>query len=128
MATVGATVTNSQRREDYLFLYRSVLEIISSLYNMRDPSQIDGAVLRLDCIKRYLVNIGDNSETDAIITQLAQIITGLQEERYQYENGEDNLTAARIIRQGRGRPSFDISEETSFFWKMVSKFLSLLNC
>ena len=76
---------------------------------MRDPSQIDGAVLRLDCIKHYLVNIGDNSETDAIITQLAQIITGLQEERYQYENAEDNLTAARIIRQGRGRPSFDIS-------------------
>ena len=45
-----------------------------------------------------------------------QIITGLQEERYQYENVEVRLAAARIIRQGRGRPSFDISEETlSFF-------------
>ena len=76
-----AAVTD--RREHYLFLYRTVVETISSLDNMLDPSQIDGIVLRLDCIKRYLVNIGDDSQTDAIITQLEQVIEGLQEERLQ---------------------------------------------
>ena len=52
----------SGRREDFVFLHRTVLETISALDNMLDPSQIDGVVLRLDCVKRYLVNISDESD------------------------------------------------------------------
>ena len=103
-------------RRDYLFLHRTVLETISSLDNMLDPSQIDSVVLRLDCVKRYLVNISDDSQTDAIITNLEQVIESLQEERQQYENVQGHPMAAKLIKQGRGRPSFDIREETlSFF-------------
>ena len=65
-----------------------VFRLVSSLKGKIHvtPLQIDGIVLRLDCIKRYLVNNGDDSQTDAIITQLEQVIEGLQEERLQYEN------------------------------------------
>ena len=76
------------RREDFLFLHRTMLETISALDNMLDPSQIDGVVLRLDCVKRYLVNISDDSQTNAIISQLQQVIDSLEEERHQYENRE----------------------------------------
>ena len=38
-----------------------------NLDNKLDPSQIDGLVLRLGCIKRHLVNISDDPRTDAII-------------------------------------------------------------
>ena len=40
----------SARREDYLFLHRTVLKSISILDNMLDPSQIDGVVVRLDWV------------------------------------------------------------------------------
>ena len=82
---------------------------------MSDPSQIDGIVLRLDCIKRYLVNIGDDSQTDAIITQLEQVIEGLQEERFQYENREGHPMAVQLVKQRRGQPSFGIRDETLSF-------------
>lgn len=105
----------SGRREEFLFLHRTVLETISGLDNMLDPSQIDGVVLRLDCAKRYLVNISDDSQTDGIISQLQQVIDSLEEERHQYENREGHPMAAKLIKQTRGRPSFDIREETLTF-------------
>ena len=108
-------VAASGRQEDFLFLHRTVLETISALDNMLDPSQIDGAVLRLDCVKRYLVNISDDSQTDAIISQLQQVIDRLEEERHQYENGEGHPMAAKLSKQTREQSSFDIREETLTF-------------
>ena len=106
----------SGRREDFLFLHRTVLETISALDKMLDPSQIDGVVLRLDCVKRYLVNISDDSQTtDAIISQLQQVIDSLGEERHQYENREGHPMAAKLSKRTRGRPSFDIRKETLTF-------------
>ena len=102
----------TERREQYLYLHRTVVENISRLDSLLDPSQIDGVLLRLDCIKRYLVNINDDAQTDSIITQLNQVIGSLQEERNQHENVEAHPLAAKLVKQGRGRPRFDIKEET----------------
>ena len=76
----------SRNGDSTVFLHKTVLETICTLDNMFDPSQIDGVVLRLDCIKRYLVNISDDLQTDVIVSQLQQVIDSLQEERNQYEN------------------------------------------
>ena len=92
---------------------------------MLDPSQIDGVVLRLDCIKRYLVNISDDLQTDVIVSQLQQVIDSLQEERNQYENREGHRMAAKLNKQTRGWPSFDIKEETlSFLLEMGFKVIA----
>ena len=58
---MAATAAATERREQYLYLHITVIETISRLDNMLDPSQIDGVLLRLDCIKRYLVNIPDDA-------------------------------------------------------------------
>ena len=93
------TAAATERREQYLYLHRTVIEIIPRLDNMLDPSQIDGVLLRLDCIKRYLVNIIDDAQTDSITTQLDQVIGSLQEERNQLENVEAYPFAAKLVKE-----------------------------
>ena len=83
---------------------------------MLDPSQIDGVVLRLHCQKRYLVNLGDDVQTDIVITQLEQVIQSLQEKRMQYQNQEGCTVPSGVITNVRGRPRFDIREETLAFF------------
>ena len=90
---------------------------------MLDPSQIDGVVLRLDCIKWYLVNISDDLQTDVIVSQLQQVIDSLQEERNQFENREGHRMAAKLNKQTRGRPSFIKEETLSFLLEMGLKVI-----
>lgn len=92
---------------------------------MFDTSQIDGVVLRLDCIKRYLVNISDDLQTDVVKSRLQQVIDSLQEEKHQYENREGHRMATKLNKQTLGRPSFDIKEETlSFLLEMGFKVIA----
>ena len=55
------------------------------------------------------------NQTDAIISKLQQVIDRLEEERHQYENGEGHPMAAKLSKRTRGRPTFDIREETLTF-------------
>ena len=55
------------------------------------------------------------NQTDAIISKLQQVIDRLEEERHQYENGEGHPMAAKLSKQTREQPSFDIREETLTF-------------
>ena len=92
---------------------------------MLDPSQIDGVVLRLDCIQRYLVNISDDLQSDVVVSKLQQIIDSLQEAKHQYEYREGHRMAAKLNKQTLGRPSFDIKEETlSFLLEMGFKVIA----
>ena len=64
----------TERREDYLFLHGTVLETISSLDNMLDPSQIDSVVLRLDFFLVHLFNQQSTLLTDTTTTYSLLII------------------------------------------------------
>ena len=51
-------------REDYLHLYRTVMQTVASLERIVDPSEIDAILIMLDCLKRLFVN---KTDTDAVV-------------------------------------------------------------
>ena len=100
-------------QEEYLFLHQAILQTIrASDNNVSYVTQMDGITLRLDYIKRYVVNIGDQDQRcEAIVSQLDDVIESLEEEKRQKEI-DNHPMAAKLVRQERGRPKFDIREET----------------
>ena len=67
-------VTQARRQQTkmeasgYLHAYHVVQETIARLENLRDPFEIDGLIMRLDYLNRFLVNLDNdsNSQTDGI--------------------------------------------------------------
>ena len=66
----------------YLHAYHPVQETIARLENLRDPFEIDGLIMRLDYLNRFLVNLdnGSNSKTDGIISLIGDFINELMRE------------------------------------------------
>ena len=62
------------RRYEYLHLYSTVMHTISRLENMSNPSEIDGILLRPNSVKRTLVNIAGDTQTDEIVSQLRLVV------------------------------------------------------
>ena len=60
----------------YLHAYHPVQETIARLENLRDPFEIDGLIMRLDYLNRFIVNLDNdsNSKTDGIISLLGDYL------------------------------------------------------
>ena len=82
----------------------TVNQTIATLENLIDPLEIDGLVLRLDYLIRTLVNLDNHSQTDEIISLLAQDV---QQQAVEF--------APQVFTQRRGRPAFEIKEEQLSF-------------
>lgn len=102
----------------YFHAYNMVEETITRLENLTDPFEIDGLIMRLDYLKRLLVNLDNdsNSQTDEIVSLIGDAINELMRDTQSRFLDLDTVEFAPKVRNHRrGRPSFEIKEEQLSF-------------
>lgn len=100
--------------DDLLNALNSVEDLIYRLDSLNDPDCVEGISLRLDVLKRYLVNIRINDSILQLVDSAYRRVNQF-EERYSALSDNTASCPSKIYTGKRGKPSFDIKEEQVSF-------------
>ena len=99
----------------YRFAYSVVEQTIARLESLNDLSEMDGLIIRLECVNRSLTNL-DSPDTDEIMLLIGEAISymSMRDRSLSLEFDGVNFPH-RVSTQRRGRPSFEIKQEQLAF-------------
>ena len=98
----------------YRFAYSVVEQTIARLESLNDLSEMDGVIMRLECLNRSLANL-DSPDTDEIMLLIGEAISCMSRDRSLSLEFDGVNFPHRVSTQRRGRPSFVIKQEQLAF-------------
>ena len=98
----------------YSFAYSVVEQTIARLESLNDLPEMDGLIMRLECLNRSLANL-DSRDTDEIMLLIGEAISCMSRDRSLSLEFDGVNFPHRVTTQRRGRPSFEIKQEQLAF-------------
>ena len=99
----------------YSFAYSVVEQTIARLASLNDLSEMDGLIMRLECLNRSLANL-DSPDTEEIMLLIGEAISCMSRDRFLSLDFDGVNFPLRVSTQRRGRLSFEIKQEQLAFF------------
>ena len=94
----------------YSFAYSVVEQTIARLESLNDLSEMDGQIMRLECLNRSLANL-DSPDTDEIMLLIGEAIICMSRDRCLSLEFDGVNFPHRVSTQRHGRPSYENKQE-----------------